>query len=106
MGCARRPSATRGGPSVRVKRASSRPAGGTCGGSGEWLLRPRAASLLPPAASGEAQMTGPLLSLTGVSRSYRRGRHELRVLIDASLHVSAGEIVAVQGQRGAGKTTL
>ncbi len=51
-------------------------------------------------------MTGPLLSLTGVSRSYRRGRHELRVLIDASLHVSAGEIVAVQGQRGAGKTTL
>jgi ABC-type lipoprotein export system ATPase subunit len=51
-------------------------------------------------------MTGPLLSLTGVSRSYRRGRHELRVLIDASLNVSAGEIVAVQGQRGAGKTTL
>jgi ABC-type lipoprotein export system ATPase subunit len=51
-------------------------------------------------------MTGPLLSLTDVSRSYRRGRHELRVLIDASLHVSAGEVVAVQGQRGAGKTTL
>jgi ABC-type lipoprotein export system ATPase subunit len=51
-------------------------------------------------------MTGPLLSLTGVSRSYRRGRHELRVLIDASLQLGAGEIVAVQGQRGAGKTTL
>ncbi|HEY7952542.1 MAG TPA: ATP-binding cassette domain-containing protein [Solirubrobacteraceae bacterium] len=51
-------------------------------------------------------MTGPLLSLTGVSRSYRRGRHELRVLSDASLQLSAGEIVAVQGQRGAGKTTL
>jgi ABC-type lipoprotein export system ATPase subunit len=51
-------------------------------------------------------VTGPLLSLTGVSRSYKRGRHELRVLSDASLQVSAGEIVAVQGQRGAGKTTL
>lgn len=51
-------------------------------------------------------MTGPLLSLSSVSRSYRRGRHELRVLIEASLQVSAGEIVAVQGQRGAGKTTL
>jgi ABC-type lipoprotein export system ATPase subunit len=51
-------------------------------------------------------VTGPLLSLTGVSRSYRRGRHELRVLTEASLQVSAGEIVAVQGQRGAGKTTL
>jgi lipoprotein-releasing system ATP-binding protein len=51
-------------------------------------------------------MTGPLLSLTRVSRSYTRGRHEVRVLVDASLQVSAGEIVAVQGQRGAGKTTL
>ncbi|HEV3071692.1 MAG TPA: ATP-binding cassette domain-containing protein [Solirubrobacteraceae bacterium] len=51
-------------------------------------------------------MTGPLLSLTGVSRSFRRGRHELRVLADVSLQLSAGEIVAVQGQRGAGKTTL
>jgi ABC-type lipoprotein export system ATPase subunit len=51
-------------------------------------------------------VTGPLLSLTSVSRSYRRGRHELRVLTEASLQVSAGEIVAVQGQRGAGKTTL
>lgn len=51
-------------------------------------------------------MTGPLLSLTGVSRSFQRGRHELRVLIDATLQVGAGEIVAVQGQRGAGKTTL
>ncbi len=51
-------------------------------------------------------MTGPLLSLTDVSRRFRRGRHELRVLADITLHVNAGEIVAVQGQRGAGKTTL
>lgn len=51
-------------------------------------------------------MTGPLLTLTGVSRRYRRGRHELRVLTDASLTLGAGEMVAVLGQRGAGKTTL
>jgi ABC-type lipoprotein export system ATPase subunit len=51
-------------------------------------------------------VTGPLLTLTGVSRRYRRGRHELRVLIDASLTLGAGEMVAVLGQRGAGKTTL
>ena len=51
-------------------------------------------------------MTGPLLTLTGVSRRYQRGRHELRVLIDASLTLGAGEMVAVLGQRGAGKTTL
>jgi len=51
-------------------------------------------------------VTGPLLTLTGVSRRYQRGRHELRVLIDASLSLGAGEMVAVLGQRGAGKTTL
>jgi ABC-type lipoprotein export system ATPase subunit len=51
-------------------------------------------------------VTGPLLTLTGVSRRYQRGRHELRVLIDASLTLGAGEMVAVLGQRGAGKTTL
>jgi ABC-type lipoprotein export system ATPase subunit len=51
-------------------------------------------------------VTGPLLTLTGVSRRYRRGRHELRVLIDASLSVGPGEMVAVLGQRGVGKTTL
>ncbi len=54
----------------------------------------------------EGAVTGPLLTLTGVSRSYRRGRHELRVLIDVSLSVGPGEMVAVLGQRGAGKTTL
>jgi ABC-type lipoprotein export system ATPase subunit len=52
------------------------------------------------------RVTGSLLSLTEVSRSFQRGRHELRVLDGVTLEVGAGEIVAVQGQRGAGKTTL
>jgi ABC-type lipoprotein export system ATPase subunit len=52
------------------------------------------------------RVTGPLLSLTDVTRRFRRGRHELRVLDAVTLQVGAGEIVAVQGQRGAGKTTL
>ena len=51
-------------------------------------------------------MTDVLLSLRGVSKSYWRGAHELRVLTDASLEMSAGEFVAVWGKRGAGKTTL
>ena len=47
-----------------------------------------------------------LLSLRGVYLSYRRGRGRLRVLVNASLEVGAGEIVAVVGSRGEGKTTL
>lgn len=48
----------------------------------------------------------PLVSLDGVCKSYWRGSHEIVVLADVSLSVHVGEIVAVWGQRGAGKTTL
>jgi ABC-type lipoprotein export system ATPase subunit len=53
-----------------------------------------------------SMMAGPLLSLRGVSKSYWRGEHELRVLVEATLDVRAGRLVAVWGRRGAGKTTL
>lgn len=51
-------------------------------------------------------MTGVLLSLDAVSKSYWRGPSEVRVLAGASLDVHVGEFVAVWGKRGAGKTTL
>lgn len=47
-----------------------------------------------------------LLSLDSVSKSYWRGPHELKVLVDIGLEVQVGELVAVWGKRGAGKTTL
>jgi ABC-type lipoprotein export system ATPase subunit len=47
-----------------------------------------------------------LLALERVRKSYWRGRHEIVVLDDVSLDVEAGELVAVFGQRAAGKTTL
>jgi ABC-type multidrug transport system ATPase subunit len=47
-----------------------------------------------------------LLSLEGVGKSYWRGAHETVVLADLSLQVHTGELFAVWGQRGAGKTTL
>lgn len=47
-----------------------------------------------------------LLKLESVSRSFWRGKTEIRVLRDASLEVEPGDFVAVYGQRNAGKTTL
>jgi ABC-type cobalamin/Fe3+-siderophores transport system ATPase subunit len=47
-----------------------------------------------------------LLRLSGVSKRYRRGSADLRVLHDVSLDVQAGEVVSVLGTRGQGKTTL
>ncbi len=49
-----------------------------------------------------------LLSVRGACLAFRRGRRQgrLRVLVNASLEVGVGEIVAVVGSRGEGKTTL
>jgi ABC-type cobalamin/Fe3+-siderophores transport system ATPase subunit len=48
-----------------------------------------------------------LLALENVSKTYYRGgRHRLPILRDISLHVDAGEIVAIVADPTAGKTTL
>jgi predicted ABC-type transport system involved in lysophospholipase L1 biosynthesis ATPase subunit len=47
-----------------------------------------------------------LLALRAVSLSFRPGHRRLRVLVDLSLELSQGEIVAVVGSRAEGKTTL
>ncbi|MBB4665115.1 ATP-binding cassette domain-containing protein [Conexibacter arvalis] len=47
-----------------------------------------------------------LLSLDGVCKTHRRGRHANVVLDRVSFHVGVGEFAAIFGRRGAGKTTL
>jgi ABC-type lipoprotein export system ATPase subunit len=47
-----------------------------------------------------------LLALRGVGKGYRRGGRWLRVLVDVALEVDPGELVAIVGGRGEGKTTL
>ena len=48
----------------------------------------------------------PLVSLTHVSKTYRRGKQAVEVLHDLDLQVAAGEFVALMGPSGSGKTTL
>ncbi len=48
----------------------------------------------------------PVLQLTGVSKTYRRGNEQVQVLDDLDFTLNAGEFVVVTGPSGAGKSTL
>lgn len=54
----------------------------------------------------EPAATGPLLTAQGLTKSYRMGAEDLRVLSDCSLSISQGEFVAIMGKSGSGKSTL
>ena len=51
-------------------------------------------------------MSSPPLALQGVSRAYRSGDAELRILSGADLQLQAGDIVALVAPSGTGKSTL
>jgi putative ABC transport system ATP-binding protein len=51
-------------------------------------------------------MSGPLIDIRGVTKSYFSGSVETKVLFGIDLSVQRGDFLAVMGQSGSGKSTL
>ena len=51
-------------------------------------------------------MSEILAKLTGVSRTYQKGKEQVEVLHNLDLEVPAGDFIAIMGPSGSGKTTL
>ena len=51
-------------------------------------------------------MSQPLVSLRGVTRTYRRGSEDVQVLRGVDLDIPKGDFVALMGPSGSGKSTL
>jgi putative ABC transport system ATP-binding protein len=58
------------------------------------------------AAAGGAGTSGELVRLSGVHKVYGRGLAGVHALNDINLHVASGEMVAICGPSGHGKTSL
>jgi lipoprotein-releasing system ATP-binding protein len=69
-------------------------------------------SVLPPHGSAPRRpipltvATDQLLSVSGLSKAYRRGKNEVPVLKGVDLSIETGRFTAIVGKSGSGKSTL
>ena len=61
-------------------------------------------TLSPPLSQGRGSQ--PLVSISHLSKSYRRGEQIVPVLRDITLEIAAGDFLALMGPSGSGKSTL
>ncbi len=66
----------------------------------------RAAAPTPAARPGNADGDRPLLAVTDLQVTFRRGRDVVRAVDGLDLRVGRGEILALVGESGCGKSTL
>lgn len=58
------------------------------------------------AGAGVVERTGPIVILEGARRDYVTPTHTVHALRDIDLEVNHGQLVAVRGRSGSGKTTM
>lgn len=50
--------------------------------------------------------SGPVIKLSNVSKSFKKGSQQVNVLSDCELEIYKGDFVALMGPSGSGKSTL
>jgi peptide/nickel transport system ATP-binding protein len=67
---------------------------------------PRSETAEPQAQVPDGAPQEPLLTISGVSKTYRQGVHQVHALAGVDLQLGAGETLGLVGESGSGKTTL
>ncbi|MEG0679000.1 MAG: ATP-binding cassette domain-containing protein, partial [Carnobacterium sp.] len=54
----------------------------------------------------KTETTQPLIELTNVTKTFKRGKQETTILKGLDLKIYEGEFIMIMGKSGSGKTTM